>query len=337
MVLDNTNQVRRVMDKRLSDERSELLADVAEQYFLEGKTQAQIARFVGVTRSMVSRMITEARNAGIVNIQINRPLGLNKHLQKEIVKRFNLLDAYIINQHNIPSEKLKSKLGKVGSLALRYYLKPGTVFGITWGTTVNAVIEAVEADAFSETETITVTQLIGALGAQNDQYDGHALVSTLQKKFDCQAVYLNAPYLVESSDIAASFIKTRNVAEGISVAKQATVALMGVGSTDISTSSFYLAGYASKDDLMRMVEAGSVGDVCGFQVDEFGHRVFEEFQTRVIGIDLESFLSIPVRIGVAGGPDKVLPLLGGLRAGYLNVLATDADTAQQVLELDELK
>jgi dihydroxyacetone kinase-like protein len=80
-----------------------------------------------------------------------------------------------------------------------------------------------------------------------------------------------------------------------------------------------------------------VGDVCGFQVDEFGNRVYEDFQTRVIGIAMQDFLEIPMRIGVAGGPDKVLPLLGGLRAGYLNILVTDADTAQQVLELDELK
>ncbi len=337
MALSNSSQVYHVMDKKLSDERSELLADVAEQYFLEGKTQAQIAKFVGVTRSMVSRMITEARGAGIVNIQINRPLGLNKVLQRQLVKRFNLQDAYVISQRNIPPDRLKERLGQAGAFALRSYLKPGTVFGVTWGTTVSAVVEALDAEAFHETETITVTQLIGALGAQNDQYDGHALVSSLQKKFGGQAVYLNAPYLVENSDIAASFIKTRNVAEGLNMARQTTVALMGVGSTDISTSSFYLAGYASKDDILRMVEAGSVGDVCGFQVDEFGNRVYEDFQTRVIGIAMQDFLEIPVRIGVAGGPDKVLPLLGGLRAGYLNILVTDADTAQQVLELDELK
>ena len=86
-----------------------------------------------------------------------------------------------------------------------------------------------------------------------------------------------------------------------------------------------------------MVQAGAVGDVCGFQVDEFGNGVFEEFQSRVIGIGIKDYLRIPVRIGVAGGQSKILPLLGGLRAKYLNVLVTDAETATQLLELDKIK
>jgi DNA-binding transcriptional regulator LsrR (DeoR family) len=326
-----------VADKKLSDERSDLLADVAEQYFLEGKTQAQIAKLVGVTRSMVSRMITEARQAGIVKIQIQRQLGFDRHLKDQLMRRFDLLDAFILNQYNIPSTKLKERLGFAGAFALKTYIKPTSILGLSWGTTVTAVVEAINVEEFFGTDSMTVVQLIGALGAQNREYDAHGLVSSLQKKFNCNAVYLNAPYIVESPEIAESFLATRNVADGIGVAKESDVALIGIGSTDISSSSFYLAGYVSEEDILRMVEAGVVGDVCGFQVDEFGNGVFEEFQSRVIGIGIKDYLRIPVRIGVAGGQSKILPLLGGLRAKYLNVLVTDAETATQLLELDKIK
>ena len=70
--------------------RGELLADVAEMYFLEGKTQAQIARKVGVTRSMVSRMLSEARAAGIVEFSVRRPLSLDAGLAADLEKRFGL-------------------------------------------------------------------------------------------------------------------------------------------------------------------------------------------------------------------------------------------------------
>ncbi|MCK7483229.1 MAG: hypothetical protein M0C28_43905 [Candidatus Moduliflexus flocculans] len=57
-----------------SNERASLLADVAEMYYLEEKGQAEIARRVGVTRSMVSRMLKEAREKSIVEVRVHRPL-----------------------------------------------------------------------------------------------------------------------------------------------------------------------------------------------------------------------------------------------------------------------
>lgn len=324
-------------DKKLSDERTELLADVAEQYFLEGKNQAQIAKFVGVTRSMVSRMITEARQAGIVKIQIQRPLSFNRPLQTQLIEQFGLAEAFVLNQRNLTAAKLKERLGAAGAFALPTFIRPGSIFGISWGTTINAVVNALAPEDFLESDTITVVQLIGALGAQNSKYDAHALVSNLQQKFRGKAVYLNAPYIVETPEIAASFLATKNVAEGIAIAKKTDVALLSVGSTDISTSSFYLSGYVSEDEILRMVQSGAVGDVCGFQVDEFGNAVYESFQERVIGISLKEFLKIPIRIGIAGGPSKILPLLGGLRSRYLNVLVTDAETAQHLIDLDKIQ
>ena len=61
-------------DKKVARHYSNLLADVAEMYYLEDKNQSEIAESVGVTRSMISRMLTEARENGIVEIRIQRPL-----------------------------------------------------------------------------------------------------------------------------------------------------------------------------------------------------------------------------------------------------------------------
>jgi deoxyribonucleoside regulator len=322
------------MERKLSVDRAELLADVAEQYFVEGKTQADIAKMVGVTRSMVSRMLTEARRAGIVKIQIQRPMGFDRDLQSQLKDRFNLSDAFVLNQHNIHSSRIKERIGKVAAEALKKYLRPNSQLGISWGTTINAVVDAIDPEEFHETETLTITQLLGALGAKDSNYDAHTVLAGLQRKFRCSAVYLNAPYIVENADVAQSFLNTKNVADGIANARMTDVALLSIGSLDISTSSYFLAGYITTDDILDMVQAGAVGDVCGFQIDEFGNQVCEEFQSRVIGISLEDYVKIPIRIGVAGGPSKVLPLLGCLRAGFLNVVVTDADTAQQLLDLD---
>jgi DNA-binding transcriptional regulator LsrR (DeoR family) len=60
--------------ERDSQKRATILADVAEMYYLEGRDQSDIALEVGVTRSMVSRMLTEARRLGIVEIKVVRSI-----------------------------------------------------------------------------------------------------------------------------------------------------------------------------------------------------------------------------------------------------------------------
>jgi DNA-binding transcriptional regulator LsrR (DeoR family) len=82
----------------------------------------------------------------------------------------------------------------------------------------------------------------------------------------------------------------------------------------------------------RLQRAGAAGDVCGLHFDRQGRDVGEEFRARSLNICKEDLFRIPVRIGVAGGPGKVEPILGALRGGYVNVLVTDATTARQVSE-----
>ncbi len=60
--------------RKIYDDRLELLADVAEMYYEEGKNQAEISGTFGITRSAISRILTEARQKGIVEITIHRKL-----------------------------------------------------------------------------------------------------------------------------------------------------------------------------------------------------------------------------------------------------------------------
>ena len=50
-----------------------------------------------------------------------------------------------------------------------------------------------------------------------------------------------------------------------------------------------------------------------------------------------TLLSIPVRLGVAGGEGKADAILGALRSKYVNVLVIDSVTARKVLELAKSK
>ena len=322
------------MEKRSLQDRASLLADVAEMYYLEQKTQAEVAKAVGVTRSMISRMLSEAREHGIVDIRIQRPLQFDSELESTLRDRFDLKDVSVVVTSHRSGERLTRTLGSAGAFMLGRYLAMQKILGLAWGTSISATVDAFEV---AEPMPVKVVQLVGAMGARNMKYDGHDLVARLTDKLGGEAYYLNAPYLCQNAEIAKSLLATKSVRETISVGKKADVALLGIGTTSLDYSSFYLAGYVTRRELDDLRRAGAIGDVCGLHFDIRGQPAADEFSERLVSIRRPDLLSIPVRLGVAGGEGKADTILGALRGKYVNVLVIDNLTAIRVLEMAKLK
>jgi deoxyribonucleoside regulator len=322
------------MEKRSLQDRSSLLADVAEMYYLEQKNQAEIAKAVGVTRSMISRMLTEARESGIVEIRIQRPLQSDPELERALKEHFGLKDVYVVITSHRNGERLTSTLGSAGAMMLKRYLAPNRILGLAWGTSIGATVDAFEV---AEPMPGKVVQLVGAMGAHNMKYDGHDLVARITEKLGGEAYYLNAPYLCQTAEMAKSLLETKSIRETISVGKKTDVALLGIGTTALEYSSFYLAGYVTRRELEELRRAGGIGDVCGLHFDINGQPACDDFCERLVSIRRPDLLTIPIRLGVAGGEGKTDAILGALRGKYVNVLVIDSITARKVLELAKSK
>lgn len=322
------------MEKKKMQDRASLLADVAEMYYLEQKNQAEIAKSVGVTRSMISRMLAEARESGIVDVRIQRPLQSDPELEGALKEQFGLKDIFVVVTSHRSGERLTRTLGSAGAQVLKRYLAPQKILGLAWGTSISATVDAFEA---TEAMSVKVVQLVGAMGARNLEYDGHDLVSRITEKLGGEAYYLNAPYLGQSAEIAQSLLETKSIRETINVGKKTDVALLGIGTISPEYSSFYLAGYITRRELDGLRRAGAIGDVCGLHFDIRGQPACDDFCERLVSIRRPDLLSIPVRLGVAGGEGKAEAILGALRSKYVNVLVVDNVTVRKVLKLAKSK
>ena len=316
-------------DQNLSNERASMLADVAEMYYLEDKTQAEIARKVGVTRSMISRILKEAREKGIVEIRVRRSIHSDYDLESALINRFYLQGAMVITSPMGSAKQDLEHLGAAGAVALKRYLRPEITLGISWGSTVSAVVDALHVE---KPIPIKIVQLVGALGAHNMEYDGHALVARLAEKLNGEGYYLNAPFLCPDPNTASVLMKTKGVEETVELGRSADIALLGIGSTSPNYSSYYLAGYVQLAELKTLSQEGAVGDVAGLHFDINGNYACPAFCERLVTISKESLDNIPLRIGVAGGTGKEVAILGALRGGYINFLVTDSAAAKAVLD-----
>ena len=64
-----------------------------------------------------------------------------------------------------------------------------------------------------------------------------------------------------------------------------------------------------------------------------GEPVPPSINERVIGLSLQELQAIPKTIAVAMGDEKRVAILGALRTGAIDVMATDDRTARDVLSI----
>jgi len=313
------------------DNRHEALAEVVTLYYIDGLDQSQIAKKMNVSRSTVSRMITEARQAGIVEIRINRPLPIDEALRREVITRYGLREALILSANDSNAATLQ----RVGALTAQYVenaLTDGGIITISWGTSLAATVDALQGGI---RRNVKVVQMIGAAGSINPAVDGFELARKMAGRLGGNFVTLNAPLLVDDPTVARALLRQRSVATVLDQAAEAEMALIGLGGTDPAISSIVRSGFATPAVLSRAVKAGVVGDVGGHMVMADGRIAQSELSDRMIGLDEARLRSIPTVVAIAAGPQKVDVIRAALLSGFINVLATDSQTIAAVLQSDK--
>jgi deoxyribonucleoside regulator len=318
---------------RRGDERDDLLADVAEMYYVEDRTQAQISRAIGMTRSAVSRMLTEARQKGIVQIRVQRPLRFDEALEAALQERFNLQGAHVlVGQETSDYDKLRRQLGRVTAGVLEDRLQPEMTCGVAWGTTVSATIEALPEVDLSP---LQIVQLVGVLQSNSHAFNAQALVDIMARKLNGEGIYLYSPFIVENAQTARSILSLPDVRETLDTGRRSDIALVGIGTVlDPAYSSLYQGGHITLETLDALKREGAVGDVGGVHIDINGRVAGSALNERMVGISGDDLLAVPTRLAVAGGVAKAQAVLGALRGGYVNLLVTDSETAKAVLQED---
>ena len=172
----------------------ELLAKAARLYFLDDRSQDDVAAILGTTRSNVSRMVRQARDLGIVEIRIVAPAQRDHELELALRARYPLADARVL-EVNAETEVLAG----VGHLAARWLdetLRDGQVVALSWGHSLQAMVRDVDLAR----RDVEVVQLVGGLSALDSAVTGQELVRELSERIGARHRYLHAPALFGSAE-----------------------------------------------------------------------------------------------------------------------------------------
>lgn len=307
--------------------RKELLAHVASLYYERGLNQAQIANIVGLSRPMISRLLAEARECGVVEIKIHWPISTDPNLEKRLIVQFGLRTARVLDVDHLPYPELLRRLGKLAAIELMNHLQDGMTVAIAWGATLWEMVHAMPSRMYPN---MRIVQCLGALG-NRQLCDTPSIVQRMAQILGAQSFLLYAPLIVESEEARLQLLQQRSIRETLEMAQHADLLLVGIGTIDPEISSLKRAGYLSDSELEELRRRGAVGDICGHFLDREG-RLVPALDQRLIGITLADIRQIPCVFAVAGGIVKAEAIRAALYSGLVHVLITDKGAAMKVLD-----
>ena len=297
----------------------ETLVRASRLYYELGQTQERIAALLGVTRPQVSRLLKQARAQGIVEIRIvdrtSEPSASGHWLRD----RFGLRAVHVAPTIAGPEDLTRRSIGRLAAQVVRSAVRDGTVLGVGDGASVSATADAIaddEANAAATVVPLCGGYWFGDAAREPFRRIAEALGATAQG--------LLAPGLVDDAATKQSLYAHAGIRTVLELWERLDVALFGIGARAWSEAAL------GPDVARKLDDGGAVGEVLIAPFDADGGFVCDTLRDRVIAFDARQLARVPVTIGVAGGPAKVVPILGALRAGIVNTLVTDASTAEAV-------
>lgn len=309
----------------ISLEEHHLWAKVAKLYYEEDLTQNEIAKKLGYSRVKIHRILSAARDAGIVQIRIKPPDDTSLDLENLLIRKFNLRDCVVVQDYP-PGEDLYRALNRGAGGWLKAHLQPNTRIGLGLGRTLSHLPDVFETD---EAQGCTFTEIAGAISDHSWGFQGNSTASRMAEICGGAAELFYAPTLVSTPELKDQLIKERSIKKSLERARSCDIVLQSVGPVDESAILF-MHGYLSQQDLDVLRAAGAVGDALGCYFDIQGQVIPSPTEKLMIGLHLSELVQLPWSVLIAGGPEKVAAIQGALTGRFFNVLVTNISTAQKL-------
>jgi DNA-binding transcriptional regulator LsrR (DeoR family) len=309
-------------------DRIRLLVEVSRLYYDQQRSQQEIAEQLDVSRATVSRLLTQARTDGLVQITIRNPFAEEEALEERLVGAFGLQAAAVCRTVGEAEVSRLEHLAVLGGETVAQALAPGAVIGVMASRTLGAVIHRLAPQAVPEA---TVVPLIGGWSADGCDWHANANARTLAEKLCCGYLQCHAPAFVASAATRDALLEERVIARVLQAARTCTVALLGVGQLD-AEASIVRSGSFTVADVATATAWGALAQIGTVFLDPRGWPVPTPFDSRGVGVTAQELRRVPTVIAVAAGRAKVAPLRAVLAGGWIHRLVTDVETARGVLE-----
>ena len=324
------------VEKQFIDRR---LTEVSTMFYERSLSKTEIANACNISITHVNRLLREAQKRGIVQISIRPPRF--EHLELRLSQRFRLHAARIVPSTDDP-DTLRSELGREAAGYFDQNVHEGKSIGVSSGRTIFEMASFVP----ERPRNISIYPL-------NVVVDGDSSIRGVSANTVATILWfrsrpLSKAYRIEMFFPVQSVTVLRRRATELLQSPAAKELSERIGHLDV-----YLLGAgelrenSQVSSLLRscgldtpeLVRRGIVGDIAFNLMGKDGEAIpggIEDLMYRIDLADLKVAASSGGKlvILVAGGHEKIPCIRAALMARACNVLVTDSETAQGLLDTD---
>ena len=251
---------------------------------------------MGLTRWQARRLLDEARESGIVRIEIVPRAARSPDLESRLQRRFGLREAVVVRERMDDDEALA--LDGVAQAAAQFIasLGPMPLIGVSWGRTMSAV-----ARRFPPlwNDGVEVVLLNGAMNIRSPSTRTNNTAELFARSANGAATFLPVPAMLGHAATRVALERDPTIASVLALGRRAPAICFGMGSM-APDSVLLQSGFVTAEEQAALKAKGAVGDILSRFIDAYGPSS-TDLEARTIGLDLRYCADREFSIGVAAG------------------------------------
>lgn len=309
----------------------ELMVKVAQMYYVENMKQEKIAKQLQISRSLISMILTEAREVGIVEINVRNPLSNNSELAKEIKSLFDLKDCIIVPTAVQDVGTLRKLVAQRAVSVFNKEVGENDIVGMAWGRVIHQFISYYKPE--KALKDIKLVPLIGGSDQRASYFQINEMIRVLAEKIDGHPYFIHAPAVTQSVEEREFFMNSSSMQAILELWNNLDIILCGIGTLP-NANKVDRETYTGEYDLYKQLEKKkAVGDIIARHMNINGEFISHEYSDRIIGVPLEMMKKTKKVISMTTGMEKTYTALGALNTKIIDIFISDEHTAKGILQL----
>jgi DNA-binding transcriptional regulator LsrR (DeoR family) len=295
-------------------------------YFIAGKTQAEIAEDMAISRQSVQRLVALAVSERLVKMRLDHPIARCMELAEELRAAFGLRWCQVTpSDASSGSETLG--IANAAAALLESYLAQSKPLVVAMGTgeELRAAADQLRKMHCPHHKLVSLVGNIHADGSAN-------LLDAISRAAEA----VGAPhYPMPCSVIAPSkeerdaILALRHVRQIMELGLSADLTLVGVGSMALEAP-LVRDGFMTPTEMRAMIGVGAAGEITGWGYDDQGVLIEGLTNERVLGARPRTEHK-GLTIGVSMAPDRSRAIRAAMIGRLINGLITNDAMARRLL------
>jgi DNA-binding transcriptional regulator LsrR (DeoR family) len=315
-----------------SEQQRSLAVQVARLYYYQGLTTEAVAGELKLSRPKVSRLLSFAKQTGLVEVRIHDAMAQPQRLEQEIQRIFGIPSVRVVAvPSNSSEDEWLQRVATFSANHLNGLVHSQMTIGIAWGTTLDAISQRLVAKPCKD---VDIVQLNGSANvyAFNNYYIGE-IFSRFALNYGARAHLFPVPTFFDYPETKKAMLRERSIQRLSKMIQRADLLIYSIGAVGARIPSHvYVGGYLEKKDFQELRRVGAVGDIATVFFRADGNYGNIPLNARASGPDLSLFQKAKHALCVVSGVAKVAGLRAALKGRLMNELIVDEPTATELLK-----